>query len=218
MKLVRPALAVAAAGSLLALAVPSQAATPAYKPKTLALTDDAGDGNGLNDQGLGLSDQNAPAAGYDGFDIVKLEYAGTGTMIKKGRVYLPQCTGFTVKMTFAGAVGPQTIIRVTGVGVNNDARWWIQQEGTASTIRYGHSDAAEATGSTDDQIALSTPAKVDGNTITWTVKEADVKATGEILQKFSVSGVGASVRLTTGVVTAPQWDAIPEGDALFKAC
>jgi len=218
MKLVRPAVCVATLGALVALAVPSQAAPPAYKGKTLSVADDTGDGNGLNDQGLGLADTSVPAVGYDGYDIVKVDYLGTGTMTKKGRRFIPKCTGFTVSMTFAAAPGPQSIIRVTGSGTVQDALWWIQLEGTEGSIRYGHTDSAEPTGSTDDTVVLSTPVKIDGSTITWTVTENDVKATGETLQKLRINGIGASVRTTTGVVTAPQWDAIPEGDLSFKPC
>lgn len=216
MRLVRPVVCVAALASAIALTAPSDAA-PAYKAKTLSISDAAGDGNALNDQGLGLADESLPAAGYDGYDIVKLDYKGTGKVVKKGRVFVSQCTGFTVAMTFKAAPGPQSIIRVTGVGVVNDALWWLQYDGTKTTLRYGHTDDSP-TGSTSATVDLKTPAKVEGSTITWTVLESDVKGSGEKLQKLSLSGVGASVRTTTGVVTAPQWDAIPEGDASFKAC
>ncbi|MDP9183462.1 MAG: hypothetical protein M3P04_11880 [Actinomycetota bacterium] len=221
MRFTRPAICVVAVASAIALTAPSDAA-PTYKAKTLALADDKGDANGLNDQGLGLSDSSLPAAGYDGYDIVKLDYKGTGTMTKKGRIYVPKCTGFTVKMTFAAAPGPQSVIRVTGTGVVNDALWWLQYNGTRTTLRYGHS-SDDVTGSTDDTIDLKTPAKVEGSSITWTVLESDVKASGEKLLKFTAAGIGASVRTNASVpgvggATVPQWDAIPEGDASFKAC
>lgn len=216
MRLMRPVVVAAALLSAVVLTAPSDAA-PVYKAKSLSITDASGDGNAINDQGLGVTDSSAPAAGVDGYDIIKLDYLGTGKMIKKGRVYLPNCTGFTVKLTFKGAIGPQAIIRVTGVGTVNDARWWLQYDGTKTTIRYGHT-SSDVTGSTDVTATLTTPAKVDGATLTFTVLEADVKATDEKLQKLTLSAVGASVRTTTGVVTAPQWDAIPEGSASFKAC
>ena len=221
MKLVRPVLCLALASAVITLSAPSDAA-PAYKAKTLSIADVSGDANGLNDQGLGLADANVPAAGVDGYDILKLDYKGTGVMVKKGRIYVPRCTGFTVKMTFAAAPGPQSVIRVTGIGTVNDALWWLQYTGTATTLRYGHS-SDDVTGSTDDTIDLKTPAKVEGSSITWTVLESDVKATGEKLLKFTASGIGASVRTNgsvpgVGGVTVPQWDAIPEGDASFKSC
>ena len=214
MRLIRPALAVTLVASAFAFALPSDAA-PAYKAKSFHLADAKGDGNSLNDQGLGLNDSSVAAAGVDGYDILGVDYKGTGTMVKKGRVYIPQCTGFTVTMTFAAAPGPSSIIRATGTGVANDLLWWLQY-GKASTLRYGHDDGSPT--GTDDSIDLKTPVKVSGSKITWTVLESDVKATGEKLQKLTVSGIGASVRTNTGVVTAPQWDAIPEGDSAFKAC
>ena len=215
MRLIRPALAVAGLATAFAFAVPSDAA-PAYKAKSFHLADAKGDGNSLNDQGLGLNDSSVAAAGVDGYDILGVDYKGTGKMVKRGRVYIPQCTGFTVTMTFGAAPGPSSIIRATGTGVANDLLWWLQYDGKATTLRYGHDDGS-VTG-TDDSIDLKTPAKVAGSSITWTVLESDVKATGEKLQKFSVSGIGASVRTNTGVVTAPQWDSIPEGDSSYKAC
>ena len=216
MRMLRPVVAVAALGVAIGLTAPSDAA-PIYKAKTLTVTDDKGDANAINDQGLGLNDSSVAAVGYDGYDILKVDYKGMGTMVKKGRIYIPTCTGFTVTMTFGAALGPAAIVRATGVGVINDALWWLQWDGSAATIRYGHS-SSDVTGSTDDSYTLSTPAKISGSSITWTVLEKDLKATGEKLQKFAISGIGASVRTSTGVVTAPQWDAIPEGDATFKAC
>jgi hypothetical protein len=216
MRLYRPALAVAVIASAFAFVMPSDAA-PVYQGKSFHLADAKGDGNGINDQGEGLSAASAPVGGYDGYDILGVDYKGMGTMVKKGRIYFPQCTGFTVTMTFGAALGPSAIIRTTGVGVVNDALWWLQYDGKATTLRYGHK-SADVTGSTDDTIALKTPAKVSGATVTWTVLESDLKATGEKLSKFSVSGMGATVRTNTGVVTAPQWDEIPNGDAFFKAC
>lgn len=217
MRFVRPALCLAAAASVLAFVVPSDAA-PAYKSKTLTVADDTGDANAVNDQGLGLTDGSAPAVGYDGYDIVKLAYKSTGVMVKRGRLYVPRCTGFTVTMALAAAPGPQAIYRVTGVGVNQDALWWLQYDGKEATLRYGHADSGEVTGSTDDSITLKTPIKIAEGNMTWTVLESDVKATDEKLSKLRVSGIGASIRTTTGVVTVPQWDAIPEGDASFKPC
>lgn len=217
MRPVRPAVCVAALASAIAFTAPSDAA-PAYKAKSLSIADASGDANGLNDQGFGLADDSVAAAGYDPYDIVKLGYKSTGTMVKKGRTYVARCTGFTVTLTFKAAPGPQSIIRVTGVGPVNDALWWLQYDGTKTTLRFGHTDDAEPTGSTDDSVDLTKPAKIVGSSITWTVLESDVKASGEKLLKFAATGVGASVRTTTGVVTAPQWDAIPEGDASFKPC
>jgi hypothetical protein len=215
MRLLRPAVAVAALGVAVGLVVPSDAA-PAYKPKTLVLTDDAGDGNGLNGQGLVDFGSVPTPVQNAATDITKVEYAGTGVMVKRGRIYVPTCTGFTVKLTLGAAPDATTIYRLTGNGVINDGLWWIQYSAGEATIRYGTSE--EAGNLADHQIALSTPAKVVGSVVTFTVLEKDLKATGEKLQKFSISTPGAHDRADLVAVTVPEWDSVADHEGAFKPC
>ena len=215
MRLIRPAVCIAAIASVVALTAPSDAA-PAYKPKTLVLTDDAGDGNGLNGQGFADAGSQATPVQAAGTDIVKVAYASTGFMQKKGRIYVPKCTGFTVKLTLGGAPMDQTIYRITGTGVQQDGLWWVQYSGGKATLRYGTAD--EAANLADHQIDLTTPAKVDGSTVTFTVLESDVKATGENLSKFRISTPGAHDRADLVAVTVPEWDELADSSSSFKPC
>jgi hypothetical protein len=215
MRLIRPAVCLAALGVAAGLIAPSDAA-PVYKAKKLVLADAAGDGNGLNGQGLedvgsvSTPVQNAP------FDITKVEYTGTGKMVKKGRIYVPTCTGFTITMTLGAAPDANTIYRITGNGVANDGLWWIQYNGGKATIRYGTED--EASNLADHQIDLSTPAKITGSVVTFTVLEKDLKATGEKLLKFSISAPGAHDRADLVALTVPEWDSVDDYDGVFKPC
>jgi hypothetical protein len=215
MRLFRPAVCVAAIASVVALSAPSDAA-PAFKPKTLVLTDTAGDGNGLNGQGFADAGSQATPAQAAGTDMVKVEYASTGYMLKKGRIFVPKCTGFTIKMTLSAAPMAQTIYRITGTGVNEDGLWWIQYSGGVATLRYGTAD--EASNLADHQINLTTPAKVDGSSVLFTILETDVKASGENLAKFKITAPGAHDRADLVALTVPEWDEVKDYDGTYKPC
>lgn len=219
MKIVRSCVALGAAGALL-LGVPAHAAVPTYKPKKLTLTDQAGDGNALNGQGNADFGSVATPVQAAGTDILKVEYASTGTMVKKGKTYVPSCTGFTVKVTLADAPMSNTIFRLTGVGFANDGLWWIQYDGSATTIRYGTQD--ESDNLNDHQTDLITPVKISGSTMTFTVKQADIKGTGEKLSTFRIGQPGAHDRAAltfqgTGA-TVPQWDQVADNPGVYKPC
>ena len=215
MRLIRPAVCVAALASFIALTAPSDAA-PAYKSKKLVLTDDTGDGNGLNGQGLEDVGSVPTPVQVDGVDITKVEFSSTGFMAKRGRIYVPQCTGFTVKLTLAGAPMGNTIYRITGSGVNNDGTWWIVYSGGEAQIRY--STSAEDGNLVSHYLPLTTPAKVVGSTVLFTVLEKDVKATGEKLAKFRITAPGAHDRADLMAVTVPEWDRLADYEGDFKPC
>lgn len=205
MKLVRPVLALT---SGLALALGSTASFAAAKPAVLNLTDPAGDANALNGQGGVTGDPfngtGTPVGSQADKDIVSEVF--TSTYAKKA------CTGFTVDLTFTGTPGTNTNFRVLGTGPVNTSTWWLTYNGTRSYIRYSAGTAASAD--------LATPVVVKDKTVTFTVLEADLKATGESLKSFVLTGPGADIRtLVPGAgVTLPMWDTLPESDKTFKPC
>jgi hypothetical protein len=101
------ALALAAAAAVISFAIPSHAATP--KPQ---ITDPTGDGNAINDQGLGSPVPDASRttpAGYAGGDIVSVLFQTVYKKVGTKKV----ANGFTVTLKLAGAPGPQTDYRIT---------------------------------------------------------------------------------------------------------
>ena len=230
MRLVRPVLCLATAGALALVVVPAGAAAPPkYAPKTFGYADVANDANGLNDQGLvTIVTDSGPSNVAGGqpnaaFDITKVDYASTGTMVKKGKKFFPQCTGFTVTVTLGAAPATsQAVYRVLGTSPVNDLHWWLEYADGAADLRYGHTDSSQATGGTDDSVALTTPVKVGANSLTFTITEKDVKASGDKLQALKLSGLSAEVRSVADLVavtaTVPKWDDTPVTDGPFKVC
>lgn len=198
-----------------ALVVPSEAA-PAFKPKTLVLTDAAGDGNALNGQGFVDAGSQATPVQNAATDIVKVEYASTGFMQKKGRTYVRKCTGFTIKLVLSAAPDAQTIYRITGNGVVNDGLWWIQYSGGEATLRYG--TAAESENLEDHQVPLTTAAKVNGSTVLFTILETDLKGSGEKLASFRITTPGAHDRADLVALTVPAWDEVADSETDYKPC
>jgi hypothetical protein len=209
-RLARPALALAA----VATAVLATSASAA--PNTLTLTDTKGDANAINGQGLqpGLGDNAGPVQKSDS-DIVSVTLASTGVTKKvKGKSSFT-CTGFTAVMELAAPAGSASVYRVLGGGVVNASQFWLQYSnsptGITTTIR--HNDGAAKT------TPLATPAKLDGNKILFTVTEKDLKAAGEKLATFKMSGLGADARTSNGAATVPSWDNIDEDETKsFSPC
>lgn len=215
MRIIRPALCLAAVACGAALVVPSQAA-PVFKPKTLTLTDAAGDGNGLNGQGFVDAGSHPTPVQNAATDMLKVEYASTGFMQKKGRTYVRRCTGFTIKMVLSAAPDAGTIYRITGNGVVNDGLWWIQYSGGEATLRYG--TAEESDNLEDHEVPLKTPAKVTGSTVLFTILEADLKGSGEKLSSFRITTPGAHDRADLVLLTVPAWDEVADSESDFKPC
>ena len=208
-RLVRPSLALAAVAAV----VLASGATAA--PNTLTLEDVKGDANLINGQGFapGVGDQSGPVQKADS-DIISMTLASTGTTktVKGKKVFT--CTGFTATLELAAPAAANTLYRVQAAGIANPTMFWLQYStaptGTRTTIR--HTNEADTTTPIAD-------AKIDGNKVIFTVTEKDLKTTGEKLDKFSMSNVGVDVRTASGVLTAPQWDAIDRDDTKsFSPC
>ena len=195
-RLLRPALGLALTSAAV-LAVSAGAA-----PKPLALKDAAGDANALNGQGV-LAVGGAPGPGSQaGKDVLALTM---GTIPGK------TCTGYTATVELAAPPTSNTIYRVLGTTATNADLFWLQYDnnpvaGTTTTLRIG----AGAT-------ALTAPAKVSGNKITFTVVEKDLKAAGEKLG-LTVVAPGVDVRTSSGRATVPSWDTLDNETVNFKPC
>lgn len=204
---VRPALALALAG-LTAVAVSANAGGMSG----LALTDVSGDANGLNGQGLvtGTPDAATGPASYAGLDFTKVTLANLGKTAKT-------CTGFTLTMEFAGPVDTKdpAIYRLIGKTSTNDGIFQIYLNdgpaaGGATEVRYGAGEA-------DDTIALTNPAKVDGNKIVITVTKADMKSFGDKPGDL-ITAITMDTRVSSGVSFVPQVDTLDASDKTFKMC
>lgn len=208
-RLLRPALGLTAVTALV-LATGASAA-----PNTLVLEDAKGDANGVNGQGVepGLGDNSGPVQKADS-DIVSVTFASTGTSKTVKRKKTFTCTGFTATMELAAPAGSASVYRVLGVGNVNATQFWLQYNNppTGATTTIRHNNGAAVT----TEIA---PAKIEGNKIVFTVTEKDLKATGEKLASFTMAGLGADTRSSTGAATVPSWDNIDEDDTKsFSPC
>ena len=197
-RLLRPAAGVA----LLSAAVLSLSASAATAP--LVLTDPKGDAF-LTDQSTGTFG-SVPGPSQDSKDVVSLTMAPL-----PGKA----CTGYTAVVELAGAPSSNTVYRVLGTTVKNTAIFWLQYDnnpvnGTRTQLRF--SDG------TSQSVALSTPAKVAGNKITFTVLDKDVKAAGEKLATLKIDAPGVDIRTSTGAATVPGHDALDNEEKSFKVC
>jgi hypothetical protein len=205
-RLLRPAVAVAAVTAAV-LATSASAA-----PNAITLTDVKGDANAVNGQGVapGQGDRSGPVQKADS-DLVSVTLASTGTKAKKGFA----CTGFTATVELAAPAGSASVYRVLGTGVTNASQFWLQYSNapTGVTTVMRHNDGAAKT------TPLSTPAKLEGNKVIFTVLEKDLKAAGEKLATFKMSALGADVRTSTGAATVPSWDNIDADESKsFSPC
>lgn len=196
--LLRPAAGLA----LLSAAVLSLSASAATKP--LVLTDPKGDAF-LTDQGTATFG-SVPGPSQDSKDVVSLTLAPL-----PGKT----CTGYSVVLELAGAPSSNTVYRVLGTTAKNTSLFWLQYDnnpvnGTRTQLRY--SDG------TSVSVPLTTPAKVDGSKITFTVLEKDVKAAGEKLASLTIAAPGVDIRTSTGAATVPAHDSLDNEDQSFKVC
>lgn len=215
----RPVLALAAVG--LAVTAVSAHAGPTM-PAAVSFTDQSGDGNSLNNQGLasGAADGTPTPIQAAQYDVVKLTIQPTGELktVKKGKksVTTFTCTGFTATIDLTGAPSSSaSLYRVRATTANNDARFWLQYNTspTASapgTIRHG------ATGE-DLTVPLKNAPVVKGNSVTFVVTAADLKAVHDKVGTI-LENPGVDIR-SSAAVTVPQWDALltPEGTTV-KTC
>lgn len=192
-RLLRPTAGLA----LVSAAVLSLSASAATKP--LVLTDPKGDANGA-DVGPGPGSQ-------DSKDIVSLTLAP-----------LPgkKCTGYTAVMELAAPPSTNSLYRVFGTTSVNSGSFWVSYDnnpvnGARTSIRANN-------GTTTTTVQLATPAKLEGNKVTLTVLEKDLKAAGEKLATVTIAGISGDVRTSSGAVFAPQWDLTDDADKSFKVC
>ena len=188
----------------LALAVVAVAATAspssAEAPRTLVMTDPAGDANSVNGQSVvpGIGDHTGPTQ-KDDADLLAVTLAALGS---PG----PDCTGFTITIDLAVPPGESTVYRVAGKGRRNAEQFWVEHEilpsGSSTTVRYRDEDRSG--------VLDLAPAAVDGTRILITVPGAALERTGEKLASFSMKQIGVDVRTSTGEITAPAWDVIDE--------
>jgi hypothetical protein len=156
-------LTTSAALAVAALALPSHAATA--RPQ---ITDATGDGNAINDQGLGVArvpEQKTPSE-YSGGDIKSVVFKTI--LVKKGKRMVPN--GFTVTMNLAGAPGPQTDYRITAHTANCDAAGGEVrfQYDTPAAGPAGGAQCYSTTATKPMPIATSKVA-VRGTSIVWTL-------------------------------------------------
>ncbi len=148
------------------LAVAATGANAAATPfKAVAITDTAGDANGLNGQGFTDVPSSATPANYSGGDIVGISWVTNGTKAKPN--------GFTVTMTLSAVPGPSTIFRVT-TATADCTTFWLNYSATVDgkiTQSLQHNcpgfTPAGATG-TSESVTLANVV-VKEKTITWTV-------------------------------------------------
>lgn len=222
MKLVRPALAAAAAGLALS-SVGAHAATKIVTPaKTtpVTITDQAGDANGLNGQGFvdAPSTATGPAA-VSGADIVSISWQ---TLVKttspKAKTGTPD--GIKVVMTLAAPPMSQVIYRVTG-GTSDCTTFWFNYatfaDGTtSSSLQHNCPGFTAGTTSSTESIKLDPP-KIEGNTITWTVPKGTLPSGFKVgAQLTGLSGHSRGYEGTgqTGGATVPLIDEAA-GDGTF---
>lgn len=203
----RPALAAAIVAALaVGVATSSAASAP------VVLTDQAGDANAVNDQGQGVAPGSPGPGSQAAYDILSVTLAP----LTKGTGKKAECLGYTATMELsAPASTSNTLYRVLGKGSVNTSLFWLQFQnnpigGTTTTVRYS-SGTSMTTG-------LKNAAKLEGNKVVWTVLLSDLKGTGEKGVGTQITNLGADVRSSTGVVTAPLWDQIPAGDKSFTVC
>lgn len=191
----RKALVTLAAGAAtLVLALPSDAAGA-----SLVLSDPAGDGNALNDQGRlvpGAPDSATTPLQRASGDILSVTFSRVDVARKP--------TAYQVDMKLGAAPEAGSLYRVLG-SVGGCSTFWLQYAisptGTAGPAVLRHNCVAGAN-PVSSTVTVEIPAAVKDGTISWTVpfKTLPVKV-GTIIE-----GVGGEVRGNTGVVTAPVID------------
>ena len=211
--------AVAAAALATVSVSPSHAATAKFK--ATSITDAAGDGNGLNGQGLEDTPSQSTPSDYSGGDIVSIDWTTTGTAKKP--------TGFQVVMKLSGAPSPGTIYRVTTATADCTTFWLtytVFADGPTSGSLQHNCPGFTATGTTAAVPLLSktesdplTTVAVNGSTITWTVPATALPKAikkGTAITKLSGETrfmAGASAR---GGATVPTID-LAAGDGTYTS-
>jgi hypothetical protein len=188
--------ALAAVGGLAIAAFPAHAATTKVKPQ---ITDPTGDANGINGQSIvnGLPSVGTGPAEFAPADITSVTFASTFTTKKVHKRVIKTPTGFTLTLALAAPpTDPEVEYRVSAAAA-----------GCASVFfEYGTDVATKGTDvRCPSSVAASTsytvgPAKVSGNTITWTL------STKAFPVGTTFSSLNAQTRFNPAVLTAPAFD------------
>ena len=196
--------------ALAALAVtPNLAQAAGLSPAApLSWADMPGDANGINSQnGLldGVDDTATPTS-IASDDILKVKFARTDD----GKAV----TGLQVTMTLSAPPAAGALYRITGAADGCTTFWfqylWTAGGSPVATLRHNCGVTATTTGAVSGStVSLPVPAVVEGNSIVWTLKLADLPGglkVGSVLSPAlaEVRGVvgGAGVSL----ITAPTID------------
>jgi hypothetical protein len=192
-------LGLAAAAAVIATTIPSHAATA--KPQ---ITDPVGDGNAVNDQGLGapVPSQTTPSE-YAGGDIVSVTFQTL--FVKRGTKRV--ANGFTVTMKLAGPPGPQTDYRITAHTPTCSAdvgEVRFQYDSLAAGARGG-AQCYSTTATTPSPIKTKSVV-VKGSTIIWTLPANAVP------KGTSFADLGASTRMVFPGSPSPRSATVPAVD------
>jgi hypothetical protein len=214
MRIVRPALAIAAATVLLVGLNAHAAAKP------VSWTDQAGDANGtdwlLLDSGLPAPlDKGIPGPGSSAArDVIKTELANT--FVKQGKKTV--CTGFTITETFSGPPTiADTIYRLTTHSDANPGIFLFEHDtsnGGQDDIRHGRAAQTD-----EETIPTQKPVKVVGNKLIWTLTTKDIsnmgEKTGSVLDKLGAE-ISGSVK---GAILLPVYElSTAPADTTFTIC
>ncbi|MBV9292820.1 MAG: hypothetical protein JO222_10265 [Frankiales bacterium] len=188
--------ALAAVSGLAVAAFPAHAATTKPKPQ---ITDPTGDANGINGQSIvnGLPSVGTGPAEFAPADITSVTFASTFTTKKvHGRV-IKTPTGFTLTLALAAApTDPEVEYRVSAAAAgctNVFFEYGTDVATHGSDVRCPASVAAS-------KAYTAGPAKVSGNTITWTL------STKAFPVGTTFSSLNAQTRFNPAIITAPAFD------------
>lgn len=196
MRRARLVLALSARTSVMALGL-----TASAKSGAAVWTDQAGDGNGINNQYTGITQLDAGMStptSEPGRDIVRNTISIMTKKVKGKAV----CDGFVATMTLSGPPVADTIYRINATTAENPETYYLEYDtstgGTA--VRFASSTTQDTT------IGTKYPATVKGSTITWRFPMSDVKATnegpGSVLKNLSSS----AARSLQNILYVPLYD------------
>ncbi len=224
MRLTRPALAVTL---VLAVAASSPAFAAAAKkpapPVPVKITDPAGDGNALNDQGLGLPVPSASTpVQVAGADVTAISWTTLAklTTVRGKKVYVP--TGLQVKMTLSAAPQANVIFRVTASAGDCSIFWFNYSKfvdgGTSATLQHDCPGFVKKNAASSSESVPVDSIVTDANSITWTVKSKSIPSSVKVGTKLTE--VGGQSRFyagtsATGGATVPSLDEVNGGDTVY---
>lgn len=223
MRITRLAPALALVGICLTASLASAASTP-KPPGSVTVTDQGGDGNGINSQGdLAPIPATKTPGQVAGADILSITYGSTFTTAKVKGKTVYTVTGLKVVMTLAGPPQGNVIFRATpevGECTTFDLSFQLYAGGKNSSWLRDNCPgfAKDLPTDTYEDVPLDS-ATASGNTITWLMRKgkslpASIKpgAVFENLSGHTRFVIGAN---GVGVATAPVLDEIT-GDAIYK--